>query len=345
MPLGPGWLFTAEALDMTKPGEFWVAGWGHPAVQVEGASSDPPAIGVTRDGGATWESLCWPEGWPSNGTGKAVAFRSSLGFVVGAFQSDPFVLRTSNGGATWTSVILPGITRSTGGANCGFADVAIIDDQHVWIAGAGGVYHSDDAGRSFSRQALPNDGPCAFGRVAFSDADHVWVTGTNRIARTTDGGTTWTNWEQPLPVAAYAAVNDVFFTDTTHGFIATSDSDGTASRALLFATDDGGQTWRKALETPGIFRSLDFVDRDFGFLAGGTTAQGEIWATTDGGQTWERRAALESRDIQVISFVDREQGYGTISNRPCIIATTDGGHSWTKTPVASPAPHPCQPDA
>src|SRR5262245_31689157 len=29
MPLAPGWLFTAEALDMTRSGELWVAGWGH----------------------------------------------------------------------------------------------------------------------------------------------------------------------------------------------------------------------------------------------------------------------------------------------------------------------------
>jgi photosystem II stability/assembly factor-like uncharacterized protein len=69
-----------------------------------------------------------------------------------------------------------------------------------------------------------------------------------------------------------------------------------------------------------------------------------VWATVDGGQTWERRAALDSRDIQVISFIDRERGYGTISNRPCIIATIDGGHTWTKIPVAGPTPHACEPD-
>ncbi|MCA1845678.1 MAG: hypothetical protein LC792_21285 [Actinobacteria bacterium] len=192
MPLTPGWLFTAEALAMTKPGELWVAGWGHPAVQLAGAGSDPPAIGVTRDGGVTWQSLCWPDAWPSNGTGNAVAFRSSLGFVVGQLQSGPFVLRTTDGGATWQTITLPGVTRATGGANCGFADVAIIDDHNVWIAGAGGVYRSGDAGRSFTRESIPNDGPCAFARVTSVDPDHVWVTGSNRIARTTDGGTTWT---------------------------------------------------------------------------------------------------------------------------------------------------------
>jgi photosystem II stability/assembly factor-like uncharacterized protein len=344
MPLTPGWLFTAEALDMTGPGELWVAGWGHPAVQVEGASSDPPAVGVTRDGGKTWVSLCWPDGWPGNGAGRAVAFRSSLGFVVGSYTSGPFVLRTTDGGTTWQTVTLPATTQPTGGANCGLADVAIIDDRNVWIVGAGGVYHSGDAGRSFTRQTVPDDGPCAFGRLAFVDAAHVWATGSNRLVRTADGGATWTGSEQPLPILGYAALNDVIFTDAAHGFIATSDSVGGTSRGLLFATDDGGQTWRKALESPGVFRSVGFVDHDHGFLAGGTPARGEVWATTDGGNSWERRAALDSRDIQVISFIDEERGFGTISNRPCIIATTDGGRTWTKTPVSGPTPHACEPD-
>ena len=323
---------------------MWVAGWGHPAVQVEGASPDPPAVGVSRDGGKTWVSVCWPDGWPPNGAGRAVAFRSSLGFIVGSFYDRTFVLRTADAGTTWQTVTLPDAAQPSGGANCGQADAAIIDDHNVWLVAAGGIYHSGDAGRSFTRQAVPNDGPCAFGRLAFADAAHVWATGSNRVVRTADGGTTWTDSNQPLPVPAYAALNDVFFTDAAHGFIATSDSVDNTPRGLLFATDDGGQTWRKALETPGILRSVDFVDHDHGFVAGGTPARGEVWATIDGGQTWERRAALDSRDIQVISFIDRERGYGTISNRPCIIATTDGGHTWTKIPVAGPTPHPCEPD-
>lgn len=113
---------------------------------------------------------------------------------------------------------------------------------------------------------------------------------------------------------------------------------------VLLATDDGGRTWRRALETPGTFRSFDFVEHDHGYLAGGTTNRGEIWVTSDGGQTWERRATLNSRDIQVISFADLDHGYGTISNRPCIIATTDAGHTWTKTPVTGAAPAACESD-
>lgn len=206
-----------------------------------------------------------------------------------------------------------------------------------------GCNHSDDAGRSFARQAVPNDAPCAFGRLAFTDADHVWLVGTNRIVRSSDDGATWTDAEQPLPIPAYAALNDVF-TDPTHGFIAASDSDGTTSRGVLLATDDGGQTWRRALEAPGIFRSLDFVDHDHGYLAGGTPAEGEIWATTDGGQTWEQRATLDSRDVQVVSFVDPEHGYGAVSNRPCSSPRPMPGERGAKTPVGG-ASRTCEPDS
>ena len=344
IPLTRGWLFTAEALETTSTGEVWAAGWGHPAVQAEGAAPDPPAVGVTRDGGATWEALCWPDGWPPNGIGRAVALRSRLGIVAGTFEGDPFVVRTTDGGITWQTVTLAGFTRAEGGANCGLADAAVIDDRHIWVVGIGGVYHSDDGGRTFTRQAVPDDGPCAYGRLAFVDPDHVWIAGSGRVLRTTDGGSTWASSVQALPVSIPSVVNDIAFTDTSHGFIATSDSDGAATTAVLLATDDGGQTWRRALETPGIFRSVDFLDHDRGFLAGGTTAHGEIWATTDGGQTWTRRATLDSRDIQVIAFVDAERGYGTISNRPCLIATSDGGRTWTTTPVAGAEPSACTGD-
>lgn len=49
------------------------------------------------------------------------------------------MLRTVDGGSTWQTVTLPGSTRAISGANCGFADVAIVDASNVWIVGVGGV--------------------------------------------------------------------------------------------------------------------------------------------------------------------------------------------------------------
>jgi hypothetical protein len=54
-------------------------------------------------------------------------------------ERDPFVLRTVDGGSTWQTVTPPGSTRAISGANCGFADVAIVDASNVWIVGVGGV--------------------------------------------------------------------------------------------------------------------------------------------------------------------------------------------------------------
>jgi hypothetical protein len=53
------------------------------------------------------------------------------------------------------------------------------------------------------------------------------------------------------------------------------------------ATHDGGTTWRKAVTVAysAFPESLQFVDRDHGWLAAGTG----IFATVDGGQTWTRQ--------------------------------------------------------
>lgn len=80
--------------------------------------------------------------------------------------------------------------------------------------------------------------------------------------------------------------DDVFFVDHARGWYGTGRGD-------LFATSDGGTTWRKVASRPGTFiRALGFVDEKTGFIGNvgdyypGVTDDVPLYRTDDGGTTW-----------------------------------------------------------
>lgn len=169
-------------------------------------------------------------------------------------------------------------------------DVEFVDRRTGWVVGEfGKIYHTWDGGQTWTEQQEsllgtagifdPLDIPTFFG-VDFIDPMNGIVAGLQgRIARTRDGGQTWRFEPFDVEIPIIDPLFEVFqFPDTTGWGVGAA---GEVVRQL-----SPGQPWRRAdlgMEVLTWIRSVDFSDRQHGWLVGG---RGHVLRTTDGGKTW-----------------------------------------------------------
>src|SRR2546425_12386686 len=124
--------------------------------------------------------------------------------------------------------------------------------------------------------------------VYFVDSKEGWVAGDGGfVSHTQDGGATWIE----RPIGTEHSINDIYFVGKNSGFVLAGGS--------IFATDDGGHTWRESYRfspaefegaTPELY-SLRFNGKK-GRWVGGSLRRGEVAVdrtmgiTRCGGATW-----------------------------------------------------------
>ena len=211
--------------------------------------------------------------------------------------------------------------------------VTFADADHGWAVGHGGVVlGSKDGGRSWSLQldgrevnrqfhrfaaervaarraaleALPADDP-AREDAAYALEDAEFALEDAEIALETG------------PVDPFL---DVLFLDRRRGF-------ALGAYGLLFRTDDGGASWRIAidgLDNPGRYHYYDLHARDgVLYLAG---EAGLLFVSRDGGSSWERIEALYEGSL--FGLVDLGSGVAAFGLRGNIFVSDDGGRSWER---------------
>lgn len=167
---------------------------------------------ATNDGGRTWQ--CVPNAPPGG-----VAFADVSHGCAGTFDTP--AASTTDGGATWVPV-----EASSGLVACA---AGLVDP--VWAAPA----HLFNPGNGLGVQAIVG-------------ADHAWAVGSLDythvgVAVTRDGGQTWTGYRWPSPPNDAGGLGSdplvrVSFVNPTTGWLFTL-------YGHLFATTDGGATWRE----------------------------------------------------------------------------------------------------
>ena len=210
----------------------------------------------TRDGGETWQKVLFI----SDSTGAvdielqpgnpsvvyAAAWRAERKpwtIISGAMEGG--VYKSTDGGSTWA--------RLGGGlptALVGKADLAVSrakpDRLYVLIEARprGGLYRSDDAGRSFVPVDTTTRGlttrPFYYTNVDAdpTNADIVYV-GTENFYKSTDGGRTWATMPTP-----HGDNHDIWINPNNNQILIQS-NDGGANVSL-----DGGRTWSTQLNQP-----------------------------------------------------------------------------------------------
>lgn len=245
-----------------------------------------------------------------------------------AMDSGRYVLRTTNGGRTWERRELPKET-------IGLQDWVVLDANRAWLVGAvpdplssvsasppqpnacggvppppchAGVFYTGDGARTWTTEIgrepfVRHAYASGLSNLAAVDATHAWATTSHGCAElvcptsimaTTDGRT----WTEVGRLPDY--VSALRFVGRDHGWAVTrrvTDPTKKDGVTRVYATNDGGRTWRSLFFATGYGPSftIDFADAETGWLIGQDTSScamagcGEytLYRTSDGGRTWE----------------------------------------------------------
>ena len=211
-----------------------------------------------------------------------------------AVQSDEKLLRTSDG-KNWEEA--GSFAKFHPMANYAFTSPQV-GFEIAGYPNKSSIFNTQDGGRSWKEtflceatlqiQGLTKKTGCSLADVAFPSARTGYAVGGaynggfSVIAKTDDGGTTW---RLIFASTDLETIDAVFFTDDTHGVIRLRDR-------KLFATEDGGQSWRGIPSSAS--GDLKFGDPEVGWSCKQRTCS----FTTDGGQHWS------SRDLRLPASVE-----------------------------------------
>lgn len=128
---------------------------------------------------------------------------------------------------------------------------------------------------------------------------------------------------QPISIPTEATFADVAFTDDLqHGWLV-------GTRAALFETTDGGQTWQERKielgDEKASFNGVSFHGQE-GWISGEPSI---LLHTEDGGKNWTRialSAQLPGAPYGIVALAPKSAEM--VTNLGAIYQTTDGGQSW-----------------
>lgn len=280
------------------------------------------------------------------------------------------VLHTTDGGRNWNDRTPTRLSRTTTGPGPGGeppANIAIVGAASAWLAAASPrtvrIFHTSDAGIHWHPTAvtptaitgLPRtDVPIVLsldavdarnGLLLISDGGAGAGSEDVELYATRDSGTTWTpvaatTQQHPSPggLPAGGTKTGLGFVSAKRGWL--TGYRGSQSGIWLYATDDGGRTWRATiLPTPLRYPTSGQFPLTFPPAFTGTAGflptlwpaqQATIFYTThDRGLHWRPSGPAPSpggNALRAWSWPDVTHGFAVPSGKFC--ATSDGGNSW-----------------
>jgi photosystem II stability/assembly factor-like uncharacterized protein len=191
----------------------------------------------------------------------------------------------------------------------------------------------------------PSDHPASYDDCAFQ---HLYWTNNN--------GQTWREITPPdMPTRN---IGEVFFLDSSHGWIIATDAlnEDPDARFYLHSTEDGGKTWQTLLIQRSPYNLKDdmfprqvlFSDPQHGWILWHWSMMNSmldsLLATADGGHTWQRLPNppgpgpiyfISARDGWMIGAPEGSHGVPNYENEQ-LWATHDGGVHWQALSAALP---------
>ncbi len=213
----------------------------------------------------------------------------------------------------------------------------LLSPEFGWLLQGDRLLLSGDGGLSWAdRSPAQASHPLA---VEFANARAGWLIHQTaaglELLHTRDGGLTW----QTLPLPAFEveiAGAWLEFVDAQTGWLALRlPSSSSFSRGLLFATQDGGQTWRE--RTLPLGEAVHFNDAQHGWVAGGPDGE-QFFRSDDGGLTWyattegiagpsaASQGALPG-NLLATDFGDDQSGWALTQAGACLGAKAPTGQS------------------
>jgi hypothetical protein len=202
---------------------------------------------VSSDAGDSWTAAA-PQAPGLTGT-AATLVREADGhaWILSSDESGPSpqLVTTADGGATWKPLTVPCTLDYTV-----FADLAVVDPSHLWLACASDpatiqqlkpVYSSADGGATWT--AAADSGLFAhLASIAAPVAGTVFMAlERGGLITTSTGASAWAD-AVPATDVCDAGLSRVLFVDPHHGWA--SGGEPGCQHAVVWRTTDGGATWR-----------------------------------------------------------------------------------------------------
>jgi photosystem II stability/assembly factor-like uncharacterized protein len=163
-----------------------------------------------------------------------------------------------------------------------------------------------------------------------------------KILSTIDGGATWQSNALPISTQDEAMLVEtafIDFVDASTGWVVLKlQSSSNFSLGRLYATEDGGRTWRE--RTLPLGEPVMFLDAARGWVAGGPRGD-QLYRTEDGGKTWQNQYLPDANsnlsgqvNIGLPVFSDGRTGMlpvtltGSDKSRLLLYSTDDSGTTW-----------------
>lgn len=220
--------------------------------------------GLIRGRNATWERVGSIQDdymgfsmHPSNGSTFWTSGHPKTGGNMGVRYS-------TDGGFTWTQLSLDGVDFHA-------MTISPADENVLWGAWRGSIYHSTDAGKTWATYA---NAPAARSLSAHpTDKDTLYATSQTGIQRSVDAGKTWTTFANIPAVSLAVDPGDL---SIMYAGLATG----------MTKSKDGGRTWEPlSLRTTAPVGYLAIDPADHGVVWAATYATA-IHRTADAGQSW-----------------------------------------------------------
>lgn len=194
-----------------------------------------------------------------------------------------------------------------------FNDVFVLDNNHCWVVGQGGiVMMSPNNGLTWLR--LSPQTTEHLNAVWFINDQNGWLCGNNGTFKyTINGGYYW----QESSLTTENDLKDIFFINENTGWVV-------GDNGLIYSTNDGGITWES--QNSGTMHdlfSVHFINENEGWTAG---YSGDILHTTNGGLSWTMQPQSVLDELFCIFFTDENHGWA--SGADGLLKTTDGGDTW-----------------
>lgn len=246
-----------------------------------------------------------------------------------------------------------------------FRGLSVVSQNVVWASGTEGtVIRTVDSGKTWSVMHVAGAESLDFrGIKAFDEKTAVIISsgpaekGQAKIYRTTDGGKSWTQVYEDKRAGVF--FDAVAFWDRRQGLVLSDPVDG---KFALFATNDGGATWKQltsialppALPNEGAFAASNSCltvqgPTNVWFATGGASVA-RVFRSSDHGKTWNvaetpMHPANASSGIFSLAFEDASNGIAVGgdyahpegSNLPNVMRSRDGGQTWQIEKTSQPA--------